>query len=118
MKISIIVMFILNSIHIQQKINQKKKSKKKSKLQKPHLGSVGVYGTKKLNEVILKELLGKDFEIWIQKGLANDPNSIELEKKLVDKIQQKFNFPLAEFSVVQFFEPENISVHIILYIEF
>ena len=85
-----------------------------AKLQKPQLGSVGVYGTKKLNEVILKELLGKDFEIWIQKGLANDPNSIELEKKLVDKIQKKFNFPLAEFSVVQFFEPENISVHIVL----
>lgn len=81
---------------------------------KPFLGSISVYGTKKLNEVILKELLGKDFDEWIKKGLAGDPSSLDIEKSLIQKIQKKFNFPFAEFSIVQFFEPDNLAVHIVL----
>lgn len=81
---------------------------------KPHLGSISVYGTKKLNEVILKELLGREFDEWIKKGLAGDPASLEIEKGLIEKIQKKFKFPLAEFSIVQFFEPDNLAVHIVL----
>ena len=59
---------------------------------KPFLGSISVYGTKKLNEVILKELLGKDFDEWIKKGLAGDPSSLDIEKSLIQKIQKKFNW--------------------------
>lgn len=81
---------------------------------KPKLTSIGVYGTKKLNEVILKELLGKEFEEWIKKGMAGDSSSLEIEKRLIEKIQKKYHFPLAEFSVVQFFEPDNLTVHIVL----
>jgi HEAT repeats len=81
---------------------------------KPFLASIGVFGTKKLNEVVLKEFLGKDLEEWIKKGLVGDQSSVDLEKKLVDRIQKKYQFPFAEFSVVQFFEPEALSVHIVL----
>jgi hypothetical protein len=81
---------------------------------KLYLGSIGVFGTKKLNEVILKEELDPEFNEWIQKGLAGDQSSLELEKRLIQKIQKKYNFPFAEFSVVQFFEPDNFSVHIVL----
>lgn len=81
---------------------------------KPRVASIGVYGTQKLNEVILKEELGPDFEEWIKKGLVGDEKSLALEKKLIQKIQKKYQFPYAEFSVVQFFEPENLSVHIVL----
>jgi hypothetical protein len=81
---------------------------------KPYLASIGVYGTKKLNEVILKELLGKDLDEWIKKGLAGDSNSLELEQKLIQKIQKKYDFPFAEFSIVQFYEPGDLSVHIVL----
>jgi len=81
---------------------------------KPFLGSVSVFGTKKLNEVTLKELLGTEFNEWVKKGLAGDSSSLEMEKKLIQKIQQRFNFPFAEFSVVQFFEPDNLAVHIVL----
>lgn len=85
-----------------------------AEIPKPYLGSIGVFGTQKLNEVILKEELGPEFNEWIQKGLGGDPSSLELEKRLIQKIQKKYNFPFAEFSVVQFFEPDNFSVHIVL----
>lgn len=81
---------------------------------KPYVASIGVFGTKKLNEVILKEELGPEFEEWLKKGLSGDEKSLALEKKLVQKIQKKYQFPFAEFSVVQFFEPDNLSVHIVL----
>ncbi len=81
---------------------------------KPSLGSIGVYGTQKLNEVMLKEFLGEDLNEWIKKGLAGDESSVELEKKLIQRIQQKFDFAFVEFSVVQFFEVDNLSVHIVL----
>ncbi|NBO24920.1 MAG: hypothetical protein EBU93_06785, partial [Chlamydiae bacterium] len=81
---------------------------------RPYVASIGVYGTKKLNEVILKEELGPELDEWIKKGLAADEKSLALEKKLIQKIQKKYNFPFAEFSVVQFFEPDNLSVHIVL----
>ena len=66
---------------------------------KPYVASIGVYGTKKLNEVILKEELGPEFEEWLKKGLSGDEKSLALEKKLVQKIQKKYQFPFAEFSV-------------------
>jgi hypothetical protein len=81
---------------------------------KPYLASLGVYGTKKLNEVLLKELLGKELDEWIKKGLSGDSTSLELEQKLIQKIQKKYNFPFAEFSIVQFYEPGDLSVHIVL----
>lgn len=81
---------------------------------KPYVASVGVYGTSQLNEVTLKEFLGKDLDRWIAKGLAADPSALELEKKFVAKVKKKFGFPFVEWSIIQYFEPSQLALHLTL----
>ncbi len=81
---------------------------------RPVLGSVDTYGSKRINEVVLRELLGKELDTWIAKGLASDPTAVDLEKKNVKKIKDKFGFPYAEWSVVEYFDPGQVTYHLTL----
>lgn len=81
---------------------------------KPYVASVGIYGSNRVNEVTLKEFLGKDLDKWIAKGLAADPSALELEKKFVAKIKKKYGFPFAEWSIIQYFEPGQLALHLTL----
>jgi len=81
---------------------------------KPYVASVETYGSSRINEIILKETLGSELNEWIEKGLAGDPSSLDLEVKLAEKVKTKFGFVTAEWSVVQYFEPEDMAIHITL----
>ncbi len=88
--------------------------KEKPPEDKPYVASVGIYGSTKLNEVTLKEFLGKDLDRWIAKGLAADPTALQLEKKFIEKIKKKYGFPFAEWSIIQYFEPAQLALHLTL----
>lgn len=81
---------------------------------RPYVASVETYGSSRINEIILKEALGQELTQWIEKGLSGDPASLETEAKLADKIKTKFGFAAAEWSIVQYFEPEDMAIHITL----
>lgn len=81
---------------------------------KPTIGSVGTYGSSRINEVTLKEFLGKELDIWLAKGLASDPSAMEMEERFVTRIKKKFGFPFVEWSIVQHFDPGQLSLHLTL----
>lgn len=81
---------------------------------KPYIATLGTFGSSRINEVILKETLGKDLDVWIEKGLQGDDSSLALEDKLAKKMQDKFGFAFAGWSVIQFFEPGDLAIHITL----
>lgn len=80
----------------------------------PYVASISTFGSSRINEVVLKETLGKDLEEWLDKGIKGDDTSLVLEQKLADKMKSKFGLAFAEFSVVQFFEPGDMAIHITL----
>lgn len=80
----------------------------------PYVASLGVYGSNRLNETILRQTLGKDLEAWIAKGLEGDEAAMQMEIKLADKIKNKFDLASADWTVMQFFEPSDLAIHITL----
>jgi hypothetical protein len=80
----------------------------------PYIASVDVYGSPRINEVNLKETLGPDLQVWLQKGLKGDPAAAEMEKKLAAKLKAKFDFAAADWSIIQYFEPDNMAIHVTL----
>jgi hypothetical protein len=62
----------------------------------------------------LKEFLGKDLDVWLAKGLASDPSAMEMEERFVTRIKKKFGFPFVEWSIVQHFDPGQLSLHLTL----
>lgn len=81
---------------------------------KPYVASVETYGSSRINSVILKKTLGKDLDDWVEKGLKGDANSLEMEQKLAKKVQEQFGFAHADWSIVQYFEPGDMAIHITL----
>ncbi len=81
---------------------------------RPYVGSITTYGSSRINEVTLREFLGKDLDLWVSKGLASDNSALEMEKKFIEKVKAKYGFAFAEFSIIQYFQPENMVLHITL----
>lgn len=81
---------------------------------KPYVASVETYGSSRINSVILKKTLGKELDDWVDKGLKGDVASIELEQKLAKRIQDQYGFAAADWSIVQYFEPGDMAIHITL----
>lgn len=81
---------------------------------KPYVASFGTYGSPRINEAVLKEVLGSDLDVWIKKGLAGDPASMDMEKRFIQKLKKKFGFAFAEWSIIQFFEPGALALHMTL----
>lgn len=82
--------------------------------EKPYIASLETYGSSRINDVILKETLGKDLQNWLTAGLAGAPDSIATENKLAERIKNKFGFASAEWSIIQYFEPGNLALHLTL----
>lgn len=80
----------------------------------PTVQSIGTYGSARINEVTLKETLGRDLDVWIEKGLASDPTAVEMEKSFIEKIKKKFGFAFAEWSIIQYFKPDGLQLHLTL----
>jgi len=81
---------------------------------KPYVASIETFGSLRINEVVLRETLGADLNQWLQRGLEGATDSIAMENKLADRIKQKFGFSLVEWSVIQYFEPGDLAIHITL----
>ncbi len=81
---------------------------------KPYIASLDTYGSAKINESIIRKLLGKQLDRWLEKGLSNDETAPDLEAKLKDKVMKKFGFPYADWSVVQYFQPGDMAIHVTL----
>lgn len=81
---------------------------------KPYVAAVDTFGSSRISETSLRQFLGKDLEAWFGKGLAGDPNSLKLEEQLLERIQKKWGFALAKFSIMQFYTPGDLAVYITL----
>lgn len=81
---------------------------------KPYVATVSTFGSARLNDVSLKTTLGKELDDWLKMGIKGDEKSVQLEEKLAKKIQEKFGFYSADWSIIQFFEPGDFAVHITL----
>ena len=80
----------------------------------PYIASLGVFGSARLNETILRQTLGKELDTWIGKGLSGDETAMQMETKLADEIKKKFDFAYADWTVMQFFESTDLAIHITL----
>lgn len=80
----------------------------------PYIAALDTFGSSKINETALRQFLGKDLDVWLQKGLKADPTALEDENKLKERIRQKWNFALVEWSVIQYFEPGDMAIFITL----
>jgi hypothetical protein len=80
----------------------------------PRLGGVDTYGSSRINEVVLRELLGKKLDTWIQKGLKSDPSAVDLESESLELVKKKFGFAFAEWSILQYFEPGELVLYLTL----
>lgn len=97
-----------------QPIEMKGEEAGPEEMPKPYVASVETYGSARINEIILRETLGKDLDNWLKMGLAGEAESVKVESQLADKVKQKFGFPVVEWSVVQYFEPGDMALHITL----
>jgi hypothetical protein len=105
-----------DSILGKPRLGAKKPAKKSSATEElePYVASVSVFGTSRLDDVKLKQFLGAELDAWIKKGLEGDESSIQMEEKLAKKVKEKYGFADANWSVIQFFEPEDLAIHITL----
>ncbi len=81
---------------------------------KPYIASVDTYGSSRINEGIIRKLLGPALDKWLKKGLANDETAPQMEATLRGRVIKKFGFPFAEWSVVQYFQPGDLAIHVTL----
>ncbi len=85
-----------------------------SGMPQPYVASVDSFGSQRLTDLALKETLGADLETWLIKGMKGEPDALDLEHKLAEKVKNKFGFAMAEWSIVQYFEPGDFAIHITL----
>lgn len=79
---------------------------------KPYVASVSTFGSSRLTEVNLRETLGKDLDAWLKMGVNGDDRSVQMEERLAQKVKEKYGFHSAEWSIIQFFEPGDLAIHI------
>ncbi len=81
---------------------------------KVYLAGVETYGSKRINEQILRQFLGKDLEEWLRKGLEFDPTTLQTEALLAERVRAHFNFQSARWSIFQYEEEDGMAVHLTL----
>ena len=80
----------------------------------PYVSSLGVFGSERLNETVLRQSLGPELDNWLKKGISGDESALAMELKLAETVKKKFNLAEADWTVMQFFEPEDLAIHITL----
>ena len=80
----------------------------------PYIASIDTFGSSHINEVNLKETLGSELQAWLNKGLKGDPTAPEIEKQLTAKIKAKFDVATADWSIIQYFETDDLAIHVTL----
>jgi len=80
----------------------------------PYISSLGVFGSSRINETMLRQALGKELDTWLGKGLKGDETALQMELELADKAKKKFDLASADWTVMQFFEPSDLAIHVTL----
>lgn len=80
----------------------------------PYISSLGVFGSSRITETMVRQFLGKDLENWLGKGLKGDETALKMELELADKIKRKFDLAAADWTIMQFFEPSDLAIHVTL----
>lgn len=80
----------------------------------PYVSSLGVFGSDRLNETVLRQALGAELDNWLKKGVSGDESALAMEITLAEKVKNKFGLAEADWTVMQFFEPEDLAIHITL----
>lgn len=80
----------------------------------PYISSLGVFGSSRINETMLRQLFGKELDSWLKKGLQGDDTALQMEQDLADKAKKKFDLASADWTVMQFFEPSDLAIHVTL----
>lgn len=93
---------------------QKNTSPSSALANQPYVASLGVFGSSKINETALRQALGKELDQWVQKGLTGDEAAFQMEVELADKAKKFFDLAYADWTVMQFFEPSDLAIHITL----
>jgi len=80
----------------------------------PYVASLGVFGSERLNETLVRQALGSELDTWLKKGVSGDESALAMEMRLAEAIKKKFGLAEADWTVMQFFEPEDLAIHITL----
>jgi len=81
---------------------------------RPFVAGIDTFGSPRINEVVLKEFLGKDLDTWVEMGLSGNPAALELENNLVKRVKDKWGFAQVDWSIVEYFEGETLPLYITL----
>ena len=103
-----------DTIPLKSKTTQPKQETAASLQPQPYISSLGVFGSSRVNETMLRQALGKELDTWLGKGLKGDETALQMELELAEKAKKKFDFAVADWTVMQFFEPTDLAIHVTL----
>ena len=103
-----------DTIPLKSKTTQPKQETAASRQPQPYISSLGVFGSSRVNETMLRQALGKELDTWLGKGLKGDETALQMELELAEKAKKKFDFAVADWTVMQFFEPTDLAIHVTL----
>jgi len=103
-----------DTIPLKSKTTQPKQETAASLQPQPYISSMGVFGSSRVNETMLRQALGKELDTWLGKGLKGDETALQMELELAEKAKKKFDFAVADWTVMQFFEPTDLAIHVTL----
>jgi hypothetical protein len=103
-----------DTIPLKSKTTQPKQETPASLQPQPYISSLGVFGSSRVNETMLRQALGKELDTWLGKGLKGDETALQMELELAEKAKKKFDFAVADWTVMQFFEPTDLAIHVTL----
>lgn len=83
----------------------------KSTAPRPVFAGLDVFGSSRLNETVLRKTFGTEIDQWIKMGLAGDPNTVDLERRIAGAIRTKFDLASADWSVLQYVEEGRLVVY-------
>ncbi len=81
---------------------------------KPFIATVDTYGSTRINEGLIRKFWGKELDAWLAKGIKGEESALQDEEKLLAKIQEKFQFGFAQWSVIEYFMGTGIAIHVTL----
>jgi len=103
-----------DTIPLKSQSTQSQKEKASDFQAQPYISSLGVFGSSRVNESMIRQFLGKELDTWLAKGLKGDETALKMELELADKVKKKFDFAVADWTVMQFFEPSDLAIHVTL----
>lgn len=80
----------------------------------PYIASLDTFGSPRISEKILRQAFAKKLDAWLKKGITGDLGAAKLQEQLTADVKRKWKFPFAEFSIMQYMNPGDLSLRITL----